>query len=331
MTARLKPKKPGRKHGSALPRTVGLEFHPLADIFPLMEGEAFEDFKADIKARGGILEPIITLDGKILDGRNRWRASKAARIPIPDSVNKPYNARALGPPLAWVISKNLKRRHLNESQRSWVAAKVANLEQGQHQDRVEGSIDLSTASRMLNVSEKSIKRAKTVQRDAEPELQAAAEQCRISVSLAALASKLSKEEQPDIAQRAIEDDARIVRKVTKRHLRNKRERDLGAALQKAGPLPDQKYGVIVEDPEWKFKTFSEDGKGSTAAENHYPTSELEVIKARDVDSIAADDCVCFLWATASMLDQASDQGQGLQVHHHRHVGQGNGRHRLLVH
>ena len=38
-----------------------------------------------------------------------------------------------------------------------------------------------------------------------------------------------------------------------------------------------------------------------AADNHYPTSALEVIKSRDVASIAADDCVLFLWATAPML------------------------------
>jgi N6-adenosine-specific RNA methylase IME4 len=42
----------------------------------------------------------------------------------------------------------------------------------------------------------------------------------------------------------------------------------------------------------------------SAADNHYPTSELETIKARDVASIAADDCVLFLWATAPMFPDA---------------------------
>jgi N6-adenosine-specific RNA methylase IME4 len=41
-----------------------------------------------------------------------------------------------------------------------------------------------------------------------------------------------------------------------------------------------------------------------AAENHYPTSELCDIKHRDVESIAADDSVLFLWATVPMLPQA---------------------------
>ena len=41
-----------------------------------------------------------------------------------------------------------------------------------------------------------------------------------------------------------------------------------------------------------------------AADNHYPTMTLDEIKALDVPSIAADDCVLFLWATQPMLTQA---------------------------
>jgi hypothetical protein len=38
-----------------------------------------------------------------------------------------------------------------------------------------------------------------------------------------------------------------------------------------------------------------------SADNHYPTSDLEVIAARD---FAADNCALFLWATVPMLPQA---------------------------
>lgn len=41
-----------------------------------------------------------------------------------------------------------------------------------------------------------------------------------------------------------------------------------------------------------------------AADNHYPTSVLRVIKERDVPSIAARDCCLFLWATVPMLPHA---------------------------
>jgi len=64
--------------------------------------------------------------------------------------------------------------------------------------------------------------------------------------------------------------------------------------------------VIYADPEWLFKTYSKKGKLDTSAENHYTTSELDVIKARKVQDIAADDCAIFLWATAPMLMQIGE-------------------------
>ena len=73
-----------------------------------------------------------------------------------------------------------------------------------------------------------------------------------------------------------------------------REAEL-AAKQKA--LPDKLYGVIYADPEWEFETWSENGL-DRSADNHYPTSDLATIKARPVGTLAAADCVLFLWVTA---------------------------------
>jgi N6-adenosine-specific RNA methylase IME4 len=83
--------------------------------------------------------------------------------------------------------------------------------------------------------------------------------------------------------------------------RAKRERQLASKIL---TLPDKKYGVILADPEWRFETWTVKGKITRSAENHYPTSSLEAIKARDVPSIAADDSVLFLWATVPMMPQA---------------------------
>ena len=44
--------------------------HPLAQLFPLMEGPAFEALVADIRANG-LMNPITLCDDKLLDGRNR--------------------------------------------------------------------------------------------------------------------------------------------------------------------------------------------------------------------------------------------------------------------
>ena len=83
--------------------------------------------------------------------------------------------------------------------------------------------------------------------------------------------------------------------------RSEREQELGAKIV---ALPEKKYGVILADPEWRFEPWSRETGMDRSADNHYPTSCTEVIAGRDVPSIAADDCVLWLWATIPMLPHA---------------------------
>ncbi|MBI3696107.1 MAG: ParB N-terminal domain-containing protein, partial [Acidobacteria bacterium] len=56
------------------------EFHAVAELFPLMRGTAFEELVADIK-NNGLREAILCdAEGRILDGRNRYRACLEAGV-----------------------------------------------------------------------------------------------------------------------------------------------------------------------------------------------------------------------------------------------------------
>lgn len=63
----------------------------------------------------------------------------------------------------------------------------------------------------------------------------------------------------------------------------------------------KKYNIIYADPPWQYKTYSKKGQGRSA-ESHYPTMELDKIKALSVAELAADDCVLFLWTTIPLLE-----------------------------
>lgn len=103
--------------------------HPAANLFPLLPDAELAVLAADIKERG-LLEPVTTLDGHVLDGRNRLRACELAGV-SPRFVE--WEGR--GDPVPWVVSKNLKRRHLTESQRGMVAARTKDYYAGLAKER----------------------------------------------------------------------------------------------------------------------------------------------------------------------------------------------------
>ena len=88
--------------------------HPACKIFPAL-GEAELNELADDISVNGLLNPIVLLDGKLLDGRNRFAACKFAGI---DPRFVEFDG---DDPIAWVMSQNLIRRHLTASQRAVVA------------------------------------------------------------------------------------------------------------------------------------------------------------------------------------------------------------------
>jgi hypothetical protein len=180
-----------------------LDSHPIANIFPMMEPQPFEQFQADIKARG-LEETVIWLyEGKIIDGRNRHKACEALGVSYETQEYKGND------PIGFVLSRNLHRRQLNESQRAMIGARIATLHQGapvgnthkseaatsvttgkhkviketnlsisqtkesSHQN--SGDVKQEEAADWLNVSTMTIKHAKKVQTEADPQVIAAVE------------------------------------------------------------------------------------------------------------------------------------------------------------
>ena len=112
-------------------------FHPLAGIFPLIDGKPYQDLMADI-LKHGVREPVWLFEGKILDGRNRYRAAVAMGVDCPVQEYTGQDATA------FVISLNLHRRHLSETQRGMVAAKLETLKHGDNQHKT-GDANLHVA------------------------------------------------------------------------------------------------------------------------------------------------------------------------------------------
>jgi hypothetical protein len=182
--------------------TKAHEFHDLANIFPMLAGDEAKALAHDISEHG-LREPVTLLEGKILDGRNRYIACLDA------GVAPRFTHYSGDNPAAYVVSLNLKRRHLDESQRAMVAEKLATLEHGQRQTgKFAGVTTQAEAASILNVSERLVRTAGAVVDKAVPVIVTAVERGDVSVSAAARFAKQSKEEQAkQIARSATPADA----------------------------------------------------------------------------------------------------------------------------
>lgn len=193
-----------------------LPFHDLANIFPLVDGAEFDALCTDIETHG-VREPVVLYEGAILDGRNRYRASQVAGVDCPMEEYTGDDAAA------FVVSLNIHRRHLTESQRAMAAAKLANMKRG-HRTDIEPSANLpevpavsqSDAARLLNVSDRSLRTAKHVQEFAPEDISRAVDEGRISVSLASKVASLPDEAKADIVSAPPEQTRDVAREAVKK-------------------------------------------------------------------------------------------------------------------
>lgn len=184
------------------------DFHPIADIFPLIPESDISGLALDLQ-ENGLLNPIILYEGKILDGRNRYLACKGA------GIEPRFTEYAGDDAVGYSVSLNLHRRHLSEAQRANVAARIANMtradssalgNQAQGHPRTnlslgdEPKISNQEAADKLGVGVASVKKAKKVQQEAEPEVVAAIDAGKLSINAASKVSKMEPETQRKVVE-----------------------------------------------------------------------------------------------------------------------------------
>jgi len=140
-----------------------MEFHPMANIFPMLGVEELGELADDIMLNG-LHQSVELFEGKILDGRNRYLACELVGIE-PDYIEYEGDDS-----LGYVLSLNLHRRHLTASQRAALAVEIANMAHGGDRKSDQGAklpleITNEQAAEKLDVSERYVKEAKKIQRE----------------------------------------------------------------------------------------------------------------------------------------------------------------------
>ena len=163
----------------------------------MLPDKELEGLAEDIKAKGQLL-PITLYEGKILDGRNRYRACEMAGV-------TPKTQEYTGDdPLGLIASLNDHRRHDSENERALVGARMANLMRGgdRKSDEIKSSMEtlkpaitIERAAELSGSSKGNIKRAKAIVQGGIPELMDMAESGEVSIRAASEVAKLPEEEQ----------------------------------------------------------------------------------------------------------------------------------------
>lgn len=200
-----------------------MEFHEAACIFPMMTEVQIESLAKDIETNG-LIVPIFVMDGRILDGRNRWMAcSKISKTPKTIIVN-------LIDPIAYVLSMNRERRHLDDGQAAMAGARGKELYEKQAKERMQaGGGDKKSgkdncphpicnkgqardkAGEAVGVSGRQVDRASKVLTLGSKALIEACNKGEVAVSAAAKLAVLPKAIQSEIIKQA-RDDGRDVGK-----------------------------------------------------------------------------------------------------------------------
>ena len=253
---------------------------PACDLFPLMSESDLDDLAKDV-GRNGLQSPIVLHHGRILDGRNRLLAClRAGAEPRFD------HWRGAGSPMAWLVSMNLHRRHLDTSQRGMIAARALAVFEAEARTRQGRRTDLGAelregergkaserAAALVSVGPRTVEHAKVVLRCGDARLVEAVEHGVLSVSAAAAVARRSVNGHAATRAGALatlgEDALDLRRNVARGQVR-----------------AWNRFDVLVAFPEW-----SRNG-------------ELERYRALDVHALTARDATVFLATPDRLLPRA---------------------------
>lgn len=277
---------------SIIPKTartvkIMLDFHPAANIFPLMTGDDYAALVADI-AEHGQREPIwLHTDGRIIDGRNRYRACCDLGI-VPECET--WDGK--GSLIAFVVSLNLHRRHLTSSQRAVVALDILPMLEAEAKERQGQRNDLTSVKKLTDVEpQRATDQAAAMTGTNRQYVSDAKAIAQAAPDL--LENIRSGETTITAAKREIKERKREERRETNRQII-----ETVPTVQEA--VKFARFATIVIDPPWDWGDENDVDQFGRARPT-YKTMTIDELMALPVNDLADTDCHLYLWITNRSL------------------------------
>ncbi len=267
--------------------------HPAAERFPMMNAERLNELARSIR-ENGLRDPIVLLNGAILDGRNRYAACAIAEV-TPRYVDFDKLTDEDDNPYRYVWDKNGHRRDIDAAQREAIGILL---------EKDADAFDKITMGRerRKKISDAALAQPRENNRfasgsgspDPHPEPKTAKSDRHLESPTRRRMHAVEKHS-PELLEKVARGEVKGMQAL--------RDVQRAALSSRIEALPPDKFRVIYADPPWKYgdeRTGLE--KADTAAAAQYPTMSVEKICALDIRSLAARDSVLFMWATFPLLD-----------------------------
>lgn len=265
-------------------------------LIPALTQEEFKQLE-DNCLKEGIREAILTWNGFIIDGHNRYKIATKWNL---DFETKSKHFKDEEEVKEWMILNQFGRRNLSNYQRSVLALQLEEVfkEKAKEKQKEAGELKQKSAeapietrkelAKVANVSHDTIAKVKVIEQKAPEEVKVKLSTGEVSINQ--VYQEIKKEEKKIERDKKIEE---VKAKIKEENL----------------ILEDKKYHVIAIDPPWAYEekggfSSSEYDAESNRGAVDYPTMTVEQIK--QIELPEAEDCVLFLWTTHAFLRDSFD-------------------------
>jgi N6-adenosine-specific RNA methylase IME4/ParB-like chromosome segregation protein Spo0J len=258
----------------------------LESLIPPLSNEEFKQLERNILEEG-IREPLITWNGILIDGHNRYRIAQEHDINY-ETLEKEFEN--INRVKEWMINNQFGRRNLSNYQRSVLALQLEDVfrekakeNQGNRNDIKQISAESKPIetrqeiAKVANVSHDTIAKVKKIEAVATPEVKARLNTGTMSINEA---YKEIKKEEIELKRKEIRETFE--------------KQDV--------EIKDKKYRIIYADPPWKYGNAMPEYV--TEPQDYYLLMNTEDICAMPIKDITEKDAVLFLWSTSPHLPEA---------------------------
>ena len=269
-------------------------------LIPPLTTEEFKQLEDNCLSEG-IREKILTWDGFIIDGHNRFEI--ATRWNLEYETESKYFKDEDNVKL-WMIENQFGRRNLNKYQRTVLALEykkvysaIANKKEYERKTTMPKSAKsnkepVSTRkeiAKKADTSSGTVSQVEFIQEKAPEEVKAKLRTGEVSINAAY--KEIKKEENKEkLKEKKKEYDLRVETK-------NKKEFNVDIFNT------NETFRVIYADPAWSYNDKQNTPQLGGAAK-HYNTMSISEISLLPIDKISQKDSVLFLWVTSPLLEDA---------------------------